>query len=70
MFLSQIEINLQQNMNSVEPYTIIEQKGTKIVAENQKHIVTRNAPTLQKDKRCEWVIQMMKKITGHEHPRE
>jgi hypothetical protein len=37
-------------MNSVEPYTIIEQKGTKIVAENQKHIVTRNAPLFKKIK--------------------
>ena len=27
----------------LEPYTIIEHKGTKIVAENQNHTVTRNA---------------------------
>ncbi len=34
----------------LEPYTIIEHKGTKIVAENQNHIVTRNASFFKKIK--------------------
>ena len=34
----------------LEPYTIIEHKGTKIVAENQNHTVTRNASFFKKIK--------------------
>ena len=42
MILKQRKRNKFRAKLELEPYTVIERKGTKIVAENRRHTVTRN----------------------------